>query len=100
MVMSVPEPEAELFGRRRPSEVVSIRIPVDTLAAIKKVAARQDIPYEALIKYYIGRGLREDLAQQMYDRVLEIVPEVLARHIDSEAEIEAVLAEIRKEAVE
>ena len=94
------EPEYEGQGHRGPFEVVSIRIPVDTLNAIKKVAVRQDIPYEALIKFYIGRGLREDLAQMLYDRILEVVPEVLARHIQSEEEVAAVLAEIRNGAVE
>ena len=76
-------------------EVLSISIPVETLAAIKRVAVEQDVPYEALIKYYIGRGLREDLARMMYDRVLDQIPEVLARHIESEEEIAVIIKEIR-----
>ena len=92
-------PKLTNLSQPHEAEVISIRIPVDTLLAIKRVATAQDIPYEALIKYYIGRGLREDLTAMMYDRVLEKVPEVLARHIQSDTEIAAIIEEIRNETV-
>ncbi len=51
--------------------------------------------YEALIKFYIGQGLRDDLARLFYDHVLSSAAEVLARHNHSPEEIEAILAELR-----
>ena len=47
----------------RPSTEVTIRIPLDTLASIDRVAAQRDMPREALLRYYIGHELRMDLAK-------------------------------------
>ena len=92
-------PEPELHIRQRPSEAVSIQIPLDTLASLKKVAESRDMSYQALIKFYIGQGLRHDVGKLFSDRVLETTAEVLARHTLSEEEISAIIAEIRAEAV-
>jgi hypothetical protein len=51
--------------------------------------------YEALIKFYIGQGLRNDLARVFYNRILSNAAEVLARHNHSPEEIEAILSELR-----
>jgi hypothetical protein len=91
--------EAELQNPTRPTEVITLKIPVDTIVAIKKVAVSRHMPYEALIKYYIGQGLREDLAQLLYDRIFETIPEVLARHIASDDEVRAIIEEIQAEAL-
>ena len=96
--------------RSRPKTTVSIQIPVDTLASIEKVAASRDMftsftddfvlrSSQALIKFYIGQGLRQDLAKLFADRVLEKTAEVLTQHIQSEEEISAIIREIRTEAV-
>ncbi|MBI3738874.1 MAG: ribbon-helix-helix protein, CopG family [Chloroflexi bacterium] len=50
---------------------VSIQIPDDSLASLQKVAASRDMSIEALIKLYVGQGLRQDLAKLSADRVLE-----------------------------
>jgi hypothetical protein len=92
------EEETQLRIRPRPAETVPIQIPKDTLASLKKVAERRDMSYQALLKFYIGLGLRQDLAKLFSDHVLETTAEVLARHIPSEAEVSAILAEIRDEA--
>ncbi|WP_225894157.1 hypothetical protein [Atlanticothrix silvestris] len=52
---------------------------------------------EALLKFYIGQGLRQDVAQLFSNRVLEATAQVLARHIQSEAEISHILQEIRSQ---
>ncbi|WP_439343338.1 CopG family antitoxin [Vacuolonema iberomarrocanum] len=52
----------ELRVRPREAETLSIEIPKDTLEFLKKVAAQRDMPLQALIKLYIGRGLRQDLS--------------------------------------
>ena len=94
--MKKPEEEIELHLRPRAVETVSIQVPKATLASIEKVAASRDMSYQALLKLYIGQGLRQDLTKLFADRVLETTAQVLARHIPSE-EVSAVLEEIRVE---
>jgi hypothetical protein len=88
--------ELELRIRPRPSEQVTIDIPTDTLETLKKVAHSRDMSYQALLKFYIGQGLRQDAAQLYADRVLEMTAEVLARHLDSKEEVAAILQEIHR----
>ncbi len=46
----------------RPTIMISIRMPVDVVEKLKKIAPVKGISgYQALIKYYVGKGLREDL---------------------------------------
>jgi hypothetical protein len=47
----------------RPSEIVSISIPIDTLENLKKIAASKDMSVEGLIKLYIGKNLRQEISQ-------------------------------------
>jgi hypothetical protein len=82
--------------RPRPTEPVSLAVPVDTLSSLRKVAAQRDMSVEALLKWYIGQGLRQDLARSYSDRVLTTTAEVLARHLPSE-EVPAILKEIQTE---
>ena len=83
----------------RPATTVSIPIPDDTLASLEKVAASRDMSVEALIKLYVGQGLRLDLAKLFGDRLLEKTAQVLIRHIQSEEEVSTILKEIQVEAV-
>ena len=87
--------EFELNLQPRPTETVPIEIPKDTLESLKKVAAKRDMSEQALLKFYIGQGLRQDLAKLFGDRVLETTAEVLAKHIQSKDEVSAILQEIR-----
>ena len=52
-----------LRPRPRPSTDVTIRIPLDTLASIDRVATHRAMSREALLRYYIGHELRVDLAE-------------------------------------
>ncbi|MBD2287405.1 hypothetical protein H6F92_00505 [Microcystis wesenbergii FACHB-1317] len=92
--MNKPEDEYSLKLPPRLEETISLDIPKDTLAAIKKVAANRDMSYEALLKLYIGQGLRQDLTKLFSNRILETTAQVLAKHIDSEAEISSIIEEI------
>jgi hypothetical protein len=85
--------------RLRPTETVSLKIPVDTLQSLQKIADSRDMSLEALLKFYIGQGLRQDLTKHFSTRILETTAQVLAKHIESESEIAAILQEIRGEAV-
>lgn len=95
--MNKPEEELTLQLHPRPQETVSLEIPKDTLESLKKIAQNRDMSVEALLKFYIGQGLRQDLAKLFSNRVLEATAQVLARHIQSEQEISDILQEIRSE---
>ena len=97
--MKKPETEDTLHLRPRETESVLLAIPKDTLATLKKVATKRDMSYQALLKLYIGQGLRQDVAQCFGDQVLETTAHVLARHFQSEEEVASILREIREGAV-
>ena len=88
----------ELRLRPRPTASITLRIPVETVTSLERVAASRDMSVDALIKFYVGQGLRQDLAKLFADRVLETTEQVLTRHIQSEEEVSAILKEIRGEA--
>jgi len=95
--MKNPEEELILQLHPRAKETVTIEIPKDTLDSLKKVAANRDMSLEALLKFYIGQGLRQDLAKLFSNRVLEATAQVLGRHINSEEEISTIIQEIQAE---
>ena len=96
--MSKPDKPGPLRLRARPSEAVTLSIPSDTLELVRRVAGTRDMSPEALLKFYIGQGLRQDAARLFSERIMETTAEVLARHIPSEEERSAILREIRGEA--
>jgi len=53
----------ELRLRPRAMETVSIDIPKDALESLKKVAAIRDMSEQALLRFYVGLGLRQDLSR-------------------------------------
>jgi hypothetical protein len=57
--------------RPREAEKISISIPKDTLESLQKVAARRDMSVEALLKFYVGKGLRQDLSQAIASSALD-----------------------------
>jgi hypothetical protein len=87
-----------LHVRPRPAEDVTLRIPIDTMQTLKKVAISRDMSVQALLKLYIGQGLRQDAALLYADRVLELTAEVLTRHGTSQDDVAAILQEIRTKA--
>jgi len=94
--MNKSEEQFELRFRPREVEKVSIEIPVSALDSLQKVAAGRDMSCQALIKFYVGQGLRQDLSKLYADRVLDRTAEVLARHIQSKDEVSTILREIRE----
>ncbi|NWG19122.1 MAG: hypothetical protein HXY39_02240 [Chloroflexi bacterium] len=93
--MDQSEFPAELHIQHRSTTTVSLNIPTDTLAQLKQVALGRDMSVEALLKIYIGQGLRQDIAQRFADRVLDLTAQVLTRHGQSAEEVEAIVREIR-----
>ena len=95
--MNNPEAEINLQLRPRITKTVSIEIPTDTLESLTKIAKNRDMSVEALLKFYIGQGLRADLTKAFSERLLDTTAQVLARHLNSEEEISTIMREIQSE---
>ncbi|NET37536.1 MAG: hypothetical protein F6K19_36855 [Cyanothece sp. SIO1E1] len=87
----------ELRVRPQESETVSIQIPKNTLESLEKVANQRDMSLEALLKFYIGKCLRQDVSQLFANQVLDSTAKVLARYHHSEEEVAQILQEIQLE---
>jgi predicted house-cleaning NTP pyrophosphatase (Maf/HAM1 superfamily) len=87
--------EEILSLQKRPVETVTIQIPADTRTSLQQVAATKEMSEQALLKLYIGNGLRQDLARLFSDRVLEMTQKVLTKHLQSEEEVHRIMQEIR-----
>jgi hypothetical protein len=67
--------------KHRPTTMISLRIPVDVLEKLKKIAPAKGMSgYQALIKYYLGKCLREDFE--------------LVRQMESAEKLESTLAKL------
>jgi hypothetical protein len=99
--MNLTEEEITLNIKPRETEAVLLQVPVDAMRSLLQVANSRDMSVDALLKFYIGQGLRQDVAKLFNDRLLEKTLEttsaVLARHLDSQQEISDILAEIQAE---
>lgn len=95
--MNNPETELILQLCPRITETISMEIPKDTLESLTKIATIRDMSVEALLKFYIGQGLRTDLSKAFSERLLDKTAQVLARHLDSEEEISTIIQEIQTE---
>ena len=91
--------EIKLQLRPRNTEVVSLKIPTDTLASLEAVASDKDMSIEALLKFYIGQGLREDIAKLFNERLLNTTAQVLSRHLQSEQAVSQIMQEIKAETI-
>ena len=89
------ELEADLLVSPRPSETISLRMPLDVVESLRVEAASRDMSLEALLRFYIGAGLRQDLSRHYSDRLLDSAAKVLSEHIPSESEVSEILREIR-----
>ena len=81
----------------RAGELVSLRIPVDTLRSLERVAASRDMSVDALLKFYIGQCLRQDLDKLFGEEVLAATADVLKKHLASDEEVVAIVESIRGE---
>lgn len=93
---------ADVEIRFRPRETVefSFPIPKDVLASLERVAVEKETTVEALMRTYVGAGLRDDLGLLFGARVLASVERVLAEHLADSAEVAAIVEELRLAAVD
>lgn len=60
----VTEEGLELKFYPQEMEEISISIPKLSFEALENVAKKKDLPVKALLKFYIGQGLRNDLSPE------------------------------------
>ncbi len=76
---------------------LNLEIPKRVLDSLEKVAAKRDLPLEAVVKFYIGQGLRQDVTNLFAGNVLEKTEEVLTKHLKSKEEVSEILSEIKND---
>ncbi|MFH1113452.1 MAG: hypothetical protein V1792_05985 [Pseudomonadota bacterium] len=65
----------------RKKMMVSLRMPEDVVENLKRMAPLKGMSgYQALIKYYVGMGLRRDLETLWLQEVPERIQGILAKH--------------------
>lgn len=82
----VEEVDGEVENLRfhdRPSEIVELSMPVDVVARLRELAAARDTSLEALLRFYIGQGMRP-MSAGVRDRSLETTAFVLRQFIASD----------------
>jgi hypothetical protein len=82
----------------RPSSELHVQMPDAVIRSLETVAISRDMSVEALVRFYVGQGLRQDLARQFADQVIAKTERVLSRHLSSKTEVATILDEIRQEA--
>ncbi|HEX8363463.1 MAG TPA: hypothetical protein VF613_25310 [Longimicrobium sp.] len=82
--MSIPDELGKMTLRARPAETVTLSIPLDTMEAVRREAAQRDMSPEALLKLYIGSGLRQDVSRAFAEGVAKAPTEALSHHGSSE----------------
>ena len=87
----------DLKVRPRTTQSVTLNVPGDVMEALQRIADSRDMSVAALMKLYIGQGLRQELSKRFGERVLESTASVLARHLESEQEVNSILREIQLE---
>lgn len=95
--MSMSDNLYKLDVKPRAMQPVILNVPADTLETLERIAESREMSVEALMKFYIGQGLRQELAKRFNERLLESAASVLARHVETEQEVNSILREIQLE---
>ncbi len=92
--------QVEIRWRKAESESVAIELPKTAIASLEKVAQNKDMSVNALLKFYIGRGLRQDLSDLSANQLLDAVAEVLNERLGSQADTDEVMRAIRQKSAQ
>ena len=79
-----------------PATQVTLLIPDDLLRRQEEIAAQDAIGVASLLKSYISNGYNADAEASRGRHLLDQAAAILARHIDSPQEVEAIVAELRQ----
>ena len=84
------------LSRDRPMTSVTLRMPLDVLEDLKRVAPALDFTgYQPLIRAYVGRGLRQDLARLDGSELDDLIANLRRRGVD-EALLTKALSDTRR----
>lgn len=90
----IPERIKKRLAKDRPMTSITLRIPQDVVDSLKELAPRRGFSgYQALLKFYIGEGLRADEARFFFGAALQLA-EALKRRGVSAATLDAAQREI------
>ena len=88
--------EPEIAWRTEPSRPFNILMPERVIESIESIARYKDTTCEALIRLYIGVGLRDDLARYFDEQVLTATEAAIAKRLPQQ-DVAAVMQEVRSE---
>ncbi len=89
-----PEHLKKRFDKNRVMTSITVRMPVDVVDDMKKVAPLLGFSgYQALLKAYVGQGLRHDLERLENDTVTALI-DSLKKHGVSETIINEALTDV------
>jgi hypothetical protein len=89
--MSTNERLQKRLQKDRPMTSISLRVPEDVIQDLKAIAPTLGFSgYQALMKAYIGQGLRKDLARLENDQVNQVVASLRRHGVDAKLIAEAV----------
>lgn len=85
-----------LLTKDRPTTTITLKIPVDVMQDLEKAAEEKEMSNaEALIQFYVGKGLRKDLAEIRRKHSVEQAKQILEKHHIEPKIIEEVVAVVR-----
>ncbi|MBK7954535.1 MAG: hypothetical protein IPK02_11575 [Candidatus Accumulibacter sp.] len=80
--MSIPESIQARLAKERPTTSITLRIPVDVVDSMKVIAPQRGFSgYQALLKSYIGEGLRRDEAQFAFGLTARLIEALKKRGV-------------------
>ena len=80
--MSVSEHIKTRLVKDRPMTSITLRIPVDVVESLKEIAPQKGFSgYQALLKAYIGEGLRRDEAQYAFGLTARLIEALKKRGV-------------------
>ena len=73
------------LSKDRPMTSITLRIPEDVVDSLKEIAPHKGFSgYQALLKAYIGEGLRRDEAQLSQDKTVRLIEALKRRGVSAE----------------
>ncbi len=79
----------------RPMTTISMRLPEDVIDELKRVAPMLGMNgYQPLIRFYVGKGLRESLAE-LHGSQWERLADILRQRGMAEAQVAEIIGEAR-----
>jgi hypothetical protein len=80
--MSIPERIKTRQAKGRPMISITVRIPSDVVESMKEIAPQRGFSgYQALLKSYIGEGLRRDEAQFAFGQTARLIEALKKRGV-------------------